>query len=170
MAITLLLGGARSGKSARAEALAKGLSLPVCYVATAPHIEGDKAWAERIALHQAGRPQDWTLIEEPLDLAGLLTKGEHVEDVLLMDCLTLWLSNLMLTEENIEQMVQAFCKALSEYQGEVILVSNEVGMGLVPETALGRTFRDEQGRLNQTVAKASDVVEFIAAGLPIRLK
>ncbi len=170
MAITLLLGGARSGKSARAEALAKGLNAPVCYVATAPHIEEDEAWAKRIALHQKGRPKDWILIEEPLDLASLLAKEKYKEHVLLIDCLTLWLSNLIFDEKNIAREIERFCEALLSYQGEIILVSNEVGMGLVPETELGRSFRDEQGHLNQGVAEVADKVEFIAAGLPLTLK
>ncbi|MDQ7004888.1 MAG: bifunctional adenosylcobinamide kinase/adenosylcobinamide-phosphate guanylyltransferase [Ghiorsea sp.] len=169
MFITLLLGGARSGKSMRAEALAKDLNLPVCYVATAPHIKEDQAWEDRIAKHQSRRPDYWTWIEEPLDLVMVL-QGHSNAQVLLIDCLTLWLSNLMFAEKNVEYEIKTFCKALMECQGEVILVSNEVGMGLVPETDLGRTFRDEQGRLNQAVAKVAHRVEFIAAGLPIRLK
>ncbi|HID37125.1 MAG TPA: bifunctional adenosylcobinamide kinase/adenosylcobinamide-phosphate guanylyltransferase [Ghiorsea sp.] len=170
MAITLLLGGARSGKSARAEALAKGLSLPVCYVATAPHINGDKAWESRIIKHQKQRPADWLVIEEPLALVGLLQGGDFAQHIVLVDCLTLWLSNMMFAEKDINQEVLRLCEVIEHYQGEVIFVSNEVGLGLVPETELGRNFRDAQGRLNQAMAKVADKVEFIAAGLPLKLK
>ncbi|MDQ6983332.1 MAG: bifunctional adenosylcobinamide kinase/adenosylcobinamide-phosphate guanylyltransferase, partial [Ghiorsea sp.] len=105
MAVTLLLGGARSGKSARAEALAKALALPVCYVATAPHINGDEAWESRIIKHQKQRPADWLVIEEPLALVGLLQGGDFAQHIVLVDCLTLWLSNMMFAKKNINQEV-----------------------------------------------------------------
>ena len=170
MSATLILGGARSGKSSRAEALATASDLPVVYVATSLRDDDDIEWQCRIEQHQQQRPNDWKLVEEPMCLSDLLQSGKYINDVLLIDCLTLWLSNMMLAEKDIRHEVQEFCKILSTYQGEVILVSNEVGMGLVPETTLGRAFRDEQGRLNQAVAKAASSVEFIAAGLPITLK
>ena len=170
MSATLILGGARSGKSARAEALATASYLSVVYVATSLRDDDDIEWQCRIEQHQQQRPNDWKLVEEPMCLSDLLQNGKYINDVLLIDCLTLWLSNMMLAEKNIEHEIKVLCEALLAYQGEVILVSNEVGMGLVPETALGRAFRDEQGRLNQAVAKAASSVEFIAAGLPITLK
>ncbi|MCF6208392.1 MAG: bifunctional adenosylcobinamide kinase/adenosylcobinamide-phosphate guanylyltransferase [Ghiorsea sp.] len=167
---TLILGGARSGKSSRAETLAKANGKPVVYVATSPRFPDDKEWQQRIGQHKKQRPTDWLLLEEELSLVSLLHDAEHEDKLVLMDCLTLWLSNMMFTQQNIAQEVTAFCQALSNYTGDVILVSNEVGLGLVPETALGRDFRDEQGRLNQQVAAVADCVEFIVAGLPIKLK
>lgn len=167
---TLILGGARSGKSKRAEALAKASGKSVVYVATSPRFPDDKEWQQRIGQHKKQRPTDWLLLEEELSLVSLLHDAEHEDKLVLMDCLTLWLSNMMFAQQNIVQEVTVFCQALSNYTGDVILVSNEVGLGLVPEATLGREFRDAQGRLNQQVAAVADCVEFIAAGLPIQLK
>lgn len=166
----LILGGARSGKSKRAEALAEASGKAVIYIATAPHFPDDKEWKQRIQQHQRQRPAAWVLEEEQLDLVSLLQGGEYQDKLLLIDCLTLWLSNIMFAEYDVAQEVNSFCQALSSYTGDVVMVSNEVGLGLVPETALGRAFRDEQGRLNQAVAEVVDGAEFVTAGLAIKLK
>jgi len=167
---TLILGGARSGKSKHAESLAQASGKAVVYVATSPCFPDDKEWQQRIGEHKKQRPIGWELLEEELSLMSLLDDAKYKDKLVLIDCLTLWLSNMMFAQQNIAQEVTAFCQALSNYTGDVILVSNEVGLGLVPETALGREFRDEQGRLNQQVAAVADCAEFIAAGLPIKLK
>jgi adenosylcobinamide kinase/adenosylcobinamide-phosphate guanylyltransferase len=170
MAVTLILGGARSGKSKRAEALAKASGLPVCYVATSPSFEEDAEWQARIKKHQAQRPKSWQLIEEPLALPALFTHEQDVSQFIIVDCLTLWLSNLLYANQDVQSQADKLCAALKQYQGDVVLVSNEVGLGLVPESELGRSFRDAQGRLNQDVAAIADHVEFVAAGIPIPLK
>jgi len=166
----LVLGGARSGKSARAEALAKHFSRTVVYVATSPVFPEDQDWQQRIARHSKRRPDDWVLVEEPLNLVGLLQGAAYIRDILLIDCLTLWLSNVLHEAKDVEAEVDALCLALARYSGTVVMVSNEVGMGLVPESAIGRRFRDAQGLLNQRVAALADRVEFVAAGLAIPLK
>ena len=170
MAITFILGGARSGKSTRAEALAKASGLAVCYMATAPSMDDDAEWQARIKQHQKQRPDDWQVIEELFDLARIFSSGAYTSELVLVDCLTLWLSNLLYAGKDVQTEVEHLCSALKAYQGDVVLVSNEVGLGLVPETELGRSFRDAQGRLNQSMAEVADHVEFIAAGLPMVLK
>jgi len=167
--VTLILGGARSGKSARAQHLAEDSGLAVCYLATAPVLPDDAEWADRIAHHRAQRPHHWRLVEEERAIAPLISLARSGE-CLLVDCLTLWLSNLMRAGRDVEAETAALCEALRGTRATVILVSNEVGMGLVPENALGRAFRDAQGRLNQAVAAIADRVEFVAAGLPLVLK
>ena len=164
--ITLVLGGARSGKSAHALRLAA--DPPHVFVATAEAL--DDEMAERIRLHQAERGDDWGLVEAPLDLAVAIRANAAEGTTLLVDCLTLWLSNLMHHERDVDAETEGLLAALAEVPGRVVLVSNEVGLGLAPTNALGRAFRDAQGRLNQRVAAAADRVEFIAAGLPITLK
>ena len=161
--VTLILGGARSGKTARALALA---APPRAYVATAE--PGDAEMAARIAAHQDERGADWDLIEAPLDLAAAIRGAAG--RTLLIDCLTIWLSNLMAAGRDPAAETDALLAALAEAAAPVILVSNEIGLGLVPMEPLSRRFRDEQGRLNQRVAAAADRVEFVAAGLPLRLK
>jgi adenosylcobinamide kinase/adenosylcobinamide-phosphate guanylyltransferase len=170
MPVTLILGGARSGKSQRAEALARASNAEVLYIATGPYIEGDDEWAARIAHHRHQRPAAWRTIEEPLALVERLQSEAAVSRLLLVDCLTLWLSNLLVAGRDAEAEGRRLCRLLPELPGEVLLVSNEVGMGLVPEHALSRNFRDAQGRLNQAVAAVADRVEFVAAGLPLHLK
>ncbi|MEO1469606.1 MAG: bifunctional adenosylcobinamide kinase/adenosylcobinamide-phosphate guanylyltransferase [Pseudomonadota bacterium] len=166
--LTLVLGGARSGKSARALALAADRS-PRLFIATAEAL--DDEMAERIAAHKAERGADWTLAEAPLDpgapLAGLAPGG-----VAVIDCLTLWLSNLMHHERDIPAATGALlaATATATARGHVVMVSNEIGLGLAPMNALARAFRDAQGRLNQQIAAAADRVEFVAAGLPLVLK
>ncbi|MCZ8183610.1 MAG: bifunctional adenosylcobinamide kinase/adenosylcobinamide-phosphate guanylyltransferase [Beijerinckiaceae bacterium] len=167
--VTLVLGGARSGKSRHAEALARQTGLSRIYLATAQPF--DEEMRERIRQHRADRDGDgWQTIEEPLDLAGAIARASAGDAILLVDCLTLWLSNLMLAGHPVIPATQALMAALAAANGPVILVSNEVGLGIVPETPLGRAFRDAQGRLNQNVASLADHVVFMAAGLPLTLK
>lgn len=171
LATTLVLGGARSGKSAFAERVAAASGLAPLYVATAT--AGDGEMAERIRHHRDRRGPAWRTIEEPLDLVGVLREdmaGQLAGRVILVDCLTLWLSNLMHAGRDVEGETAALCDLLGSLADPVVLVSNEVGMGLVPETALGRRFRDAQGRLNQAVAAVVPRVVFVAAGLPLVLK
>jgi len=170
MTVTLILGGARSGKSQRAEQLAKQSGLPVTYIATAPHIAGDDEWQGRIQEHIKRRPAAWATVEEELELVDAIRGLDGQQQVVFVDCLTLWLSNLLFAERDVEQEVNKLCEVLSQFQGDLILVSNEVGLGLVPGHEIGRIFRDAQGRLNQQVAAIADHVEFMAAGLPMVLK
>jgi adenosylcobinamide kinase / adenosylcobinamide-phosphate guanylyltransferase len=166
---TLVLGGARSGKSSFAERLARETGLKRVYVATAQAFDAEMS--ERIAKHRADRANDgWRTVEEPIKLAEVIMREAKADTVLLVDCLTLWLSNLMLAELDGSAMQIELLNALREAQGPVVFVSNEVGMGLVPETPLGRRFRDAQGRLNQAIAARVPHVIFVAAGLPITLK
>ncbi len=161
---SLVLGGARSGKSARALALAT--VKPLVFLATAEAL--DIEMAQRIALHKAERGGDWDLIEAPLDIALPISHAQ--EGTLVVDCLTLWLSNLMHHERQIDAETESLISAIHASTARVIFVSNEVGLSIAPENALARRFRDAQGRLNQRLAAAVDHVEFIAAGLPILLK
>lgn len=164
----LILGGARSGKSRRALSLAETLGERRLFIATAEALDAEME--QRIATHKAERGPGWTTLEAPLDLSPALETAAQTADVCLVDCLTLWLSNLMHHERDVEPQTEDLCEAIAHCPIPVILVSNEVGLGLVPETPLGRAFRDAQGRLNQRLAEQCDTVEFIAAGLPITLK
>lgn len=161
---TLVLGGARSGKSALAERLVRGMGGAPTYIATAT--AGDEEMRARIAQHRADRGEGWHTVEEPVALAVALRAARGP---VLVDCLTLWLFNLMFAEHDISHETKSLLNAL-DAASRVVLVSNEVGMGLVPDTPLGRRFRDAQGRLNQAVAAAVPRVLFVAAGLPIQLK
>ena len=160
----LVLGGARSGKSAYAQRLAEAMAAERLYLATAE--AGDAEMAARIARHQAGRGGGWTTREAPLALAEALGAEARVGRVVLVDCITLWLSNLMAADRDTESEVAGLVDVIGALQGPAIFVSNEVGMGVVPETRLGRDFRDAQGRANQEVARACDAAVFVAAGLP----
>jgi adenosylcobinamide kinase/adenosylcobinamide-phosphate guanylyltransferase len=164
--VSLLLGGARSGKSARAEALARALPPPWTYIATAEAFDAEME--ARIAAHRATRGEGWTTRDAPRDLPRAL--ADAPDGPVLVDCLTLWLSNLMLADQPIEAETEALLAALAGRRAPTFLVSNEVGSGIVPATPLGRRFRDAQGRLNQRVAAAADAVELVVAGLPLRLK
>ncbi|MEO1724438.1 MAG: bifunctional adenosylcobinamide kinase/adenosylcobinamide-phosphate guanylyltransferase [Pseudomonadota bacterium] len=168
--LTLILGGARSGKSARALALAEAAAPPGqrVFVATAEAL--DDEMADRIARHKAERGDGWALDEAPLALAEAVSGAATADGVLLIDCLTLWLSNLMHHERDVAVETERLLDAVAGAPGAVICVSNEIGMGLAPMNALGRAFRDAQGRLNERVAAVSDRVEFVAAGLPLTLK
>lgn len=165
--VHLVLGGARSGKTARALALAERFDTRIL-IATAEALDAEMA--ERIARHRAERGAGWQTVEAPLDLPAALARIRNPHACVVIDCLTLWLSNLMLRARDIERMTEELLAAVANCPAMVVLVSNEVGLGLVPETPLGRRFRDAQGRLNQRMAAAADVVEFVAAGLPLRLK
>ena len=168
LATTLVLGGARSGKSAFAEQLIGDSGLARIYLATAT--AGDDEMRSRIAHHRARRGEGWVTVEEPLALVDVLTREATHGRAVLVDCLTLWLSNLMFRERDPEIEGRRLTRFLEVAKYPIVLVSNEVGLGLVPETPLGRKFRDAQGRLNQIVAAAVPNVVFIAAGLPLWLK
>lgn len=163
--LTLVLGGARSGKSRYAEQLVMRAPAPWTYVATA------EAWDEemraRIEEHRGRRDGRWHTLDAPLALAETVAS---LKGATLIDCLTLWLSNVMLAGRDVQEECDRLVAALARAPGPLVLVSNEVGLGLVPETPLGRAFRDAQGRLNQQVAAAAERVVFMAAGLPLSLK
>jgi adenosylcobinamide kinase/adenosylcobinamide-phosphate guanylyltransferase len=165
---TLVLGGARSGKSAFAEQLIDLSNFTRIYLATAT--AGDDEMAARIAQHRNRRADGWITIEEPLALVDALTREATRGRAVLVDCLTLWLSNIMMADRDPEIEARRLTRFLGVASYPIVFVSNEVGMGLVPETPLGRAFRDAQGRLNQLVAAAVPNVVFIAAGLPLWLK
>jgi adenosylcobinamide kinase/adenosylcobinamide-phosphate guanylyltransferase len=165
--VTLILGGARSGKSRYAERLVENAASRGTYCATAE--AGDAEMAARIAAHRARRGPFWRTVEAPLALASTIAAAGP-EGPVLVDCLTLWLSNLLMAGKQPDAEAGVLCRALHDAVGPVVLVSNEVGMGLVPETPLGRHFRDAAGRLNQEIAALADHVVFIAAGLPLVLK
>jgi adenosylcobinamide kinase/adenosylcobinamide-phosphate guanylyltransferase len=165
--LTLVLGGARSGKSAHAESLVMGGAPPWLYVATAE--AHDDEMTARIAAHRARRGTDWRTIEAPRDIAEVVA-GAPGGGAILVDCLTLWLSNLMLADADVETEIDRLDDALARAQVPVVLVSNEVGLGIVPDNALARRFRDAQGRLNQRVASRADRVVLMVAGLPLVVK
>ncbi|QIO35019.1 bifunctional adenosylcobinamide kinase/adenosylcobinamide-phosphate guanylyltransferase [Bradyrhizobium sp. 1(2017)] len=167
MAVILITGGARSGKSTRAEARAKAFPGRPVYVATAEAL--DTEMEARIARHRARRETDWIEREVPLDLVPALVASDG-GGARLVDCLTLWLSNLMHAERNWEREVEALAGALPRLKSPVVLVTNEVGLGIVPDNALARSFRDAAGIMNQVTAAAADEVEFVVAGLPMKLK
>lgn len=166
----LILGGVRSGKSRLAEQHALASGLEVFYIATAT--AGDTEMQQRIAHHQQQRPATWSLIEEPLHLASVLQQHANDDRCLLVDCLTLWLTNLLLSDDAsmLEREREALLEQLATLPGHIILVSNETGMGIVPEARLARRFGDEAGRLHQQLAQICDRVILTVAGLPHVLK
>ena len=164
--LTLVLGGARSGKSRYAESLITALPPPWIYVATAE--SGDEEMAARIESHRQRRDAQWRTIEAPRELAKALSACG--DEPVLVDCLTLWLSNLMLAEANIEKEIAQLEKALMSARARLVLVANEVGSGIVPSYPLGRRFRDLQGTLNQRIAASAERVILMVAGLPLLLK
>lgn len=166
--ITFILGGARSGKSIFAEHLAEKSDKNLIYVATAER--HDVEMVKRIALHQSRRSDRWRIIEEPYDIADVIGRQTHPDSILLVDCLTLWLSNLMCTAKDVMPYFVSLISSLENIEGPVMLVANEVGLSIVPENNLARVFRDEAGRLNKAVASAASDVIFMAAGLPMSLK
>lgn len=168
LATTLVLGGARAGKSAFAERLVRESGLERVYLATGA--AGDEEMRARIARHRAERGTGWESIEEPLEIVAVLARESSAHRAILVDCLTLWLSNLMHADRDVERETGALAAALPACTAPLVLVSNEVGLGIVPNTPLGRHFRDAQGRLNQTLAAVVPNVVFVAAGLPLWLK
>lgn len=165
---TLVLGGAASGKSAFAEDLVLGLPGRSVYIATAQAF--DSEMTDKIAVHKARRGPAWTSIEEPLDLAGAIARADAADAVMMVDCLTMWLNNLMADDRDIAAETAQLIDIIDNLQGRLVLVANEVGLGIVPENALARAFRNLHGTLNQAVAGAADRVIFVAAGLPLALK
>jgi adenosylcobinamide kinase/adenosylcobinamide-phosphate guanylyltransferase len=168
--ITLILGGARSGKSSYALNLAKKYK-KVAFIATCQGL--DKEMRERIRLHKESRPKHWKTFEEPKELAKLIGKLGSSFDCILIDCLTLLVSNLVLTgdkQEQVSKKIKELLFVLNKKKARIILISNEVGLGLVPVNKLGRDFRDIAGRMNQLVAKNSHEVIFVVSGLPLKIK
>jgi adenosylcobinamide kinase/adenosylcobinamide-phosphate guanylyltransferase len=165
--LTLVLGGARSGKSRHAEALVTAAPPPWLYLATAKAL--DDEMRAKIAAHRAARAPGWETLEVPIDLPAALRAAPEGRP-LLVDCLTLWLSNLLLAGEDPEAATAALAAVLATPRGRWVLVSNETGLGIVPDNALARRFRDAQGALNQRVAAAADHVVMTVAGLPLKVK
>ncbi len=167
---TLILGGVRSGKSRLAEQLARQSGLPVTYLATA--LAGDREMEARIEQHQARRPAEWELVEEPYRLADALRRHAEPGRCLLVECLTLWLTNLLLDPDpaRFEEEREALLTALPELPGTLILVGNETNMGVIPLGELSRRFCDESGRLHQELAQGCERVLLTVAGLPLTLK
>lgn len=168
----LILGGARSGKSKLAEQLAAASSEEVVYLATAARIDDDLEMKRRIRMHRERRPRDWLLLEEPLNLASALDQNCRAGRFVIVDCLTLWLSNILLMDEGRQFEIQttALLSILPELKGNLVLVSNEVGLGIVPMGELSRRFQDESGWFHQQIAQLCDRVVLTVAGLPLILK
>jgi adenosylcobinamide kinase / adenosylcobinamide-phosphate guanylyltransferase len=165
---TLVLGGARSGKSSFAERLVRASGFDRLYLATAT--AGDAEMRQRIARHRAMRDTGWHTVEEPLAIVEALARESDPGRAVMVDCLTLWLSNLIHAERDPDAEARRLTDFLPRARGPIVLVSNEVGLGLVPDTPLGRRFRDAQGRLNQMIATVTPAAVFLAAGLPLWLK
>jgi adenosylcobinamide kinase / adenosylcobinamide-phosphate guanylyltransferase len=166
--LTLVLGGARSGKSRHADRLVLERGLLPVYVATAEAL--DPEMAARIAEHRARRGSSWLTVEEPLDLVGTLRRECDERRAVLVDCLTLWLTNLMVAQRPVRAEMARLVELLPSIRGALVLVSNEVGLGVVPTHAMARTFVDHAGWLHQRIAEQADDVVFMAAGLPLHLK
>ncbi|ENU23947.1 hypothetical protein F993_01263 [Acinetobacter proteolyticus] len=168
--LQLILGGARSGKSRLAEQTAKETGLSVIYIATAQAL--DTEMQQRIAHHQQQRPSDWQVFEEPIFLADRLLQCDQANQLILVDCLTLWLTNLLLDEDPAlqQQQMQKLFEVLPQLQSQIILVSNETGLGVVPMGEISRRFVDEAGRLHQTLGQLANKVMFCVAGFPMILK
>jgi adenosylcobinamide kinase/adenosylcobinamide-phosphate guanylyltransferase len=165
---TLVLGGQRSGKSRFAETIIRASGRSPVYIATAT--AGDDEMRERIAVHRAGRGPEWLTVEEPLDLAGALAGAARPGRALLVDCLTLWLSNLFAANRSLEEEFARLIGVVAGLPCPVVLVSNEVGSGIIPDNELARRYADGLGNLNQRVAAAVDRVVLMAAGLPVLIK
>ena len=168
--LQLILGGARSGKSRLAEKLAADSGCPVIYIATSQPLDGEMS--ERVRHHRERRPQQWGLIEEPLELARVLRDNARADTCLLVDCLTLWLTNLLMLEDpqRLSTERDALLDCLAQLPGEIIIVSNETGMGVVPLGELTRRYVDEAGWLHQALAERCQRVVLTVAGLPLTLK
>jgi adenosylcobinamide kinase/adenosylcobinamide-phosphate guanylyltransferase len=168
MTSTLILGGARSGKSRFAESLVVASGLERHYLATG------RAWDDemrtRIAQHRADRGPSWTTHEEPLDLVARISAIDGEGRVILVDCLTLWVTNLMMEERDMAVEFIALCDFLPKARARLVIVSNEIGLGIVPDNPMARAFRDHAGRLHQMIAAVAAEVYFVAAGLPLKMK
>jgi adenosylcobinamide kinase/adenosylcobinamide-phosphate guanylyltransferase len=167
-AIHLVIGAARSGKSRYAESVAQDSGLTKLYLATARVL--DEEMAARVTRHKLDRGVGWFTVEEPIALAAAIANRAAPDRVILVDCLTLWLTNLMIEGEDIAGHVAALATALERARGPVVLVSNEVGGGIVPDNAMAREFRDLQGRLNQDMAALASHVTLVVAGIPLAIK
>jgi len=168
--ITFIVGGARSGKSEYALGLASKAK-EVAFIATCEAL--DEEMVDRIKLHKLSRPKHWTTYEEPLAVAEIIRKRSAGHGLILIDCLTLLVTNLLLKRKTIEQVeleIVSIMKALEKHKGHSVIVSNEVGLGIVPHTRLGRDFRDIAGRMNKIVAERSDRMFFMISGIPWRVK
>lgn len=166
--VTLVLGGARSGKSGFSERIAAETGLERHYIATGRAF--DDEMRQRIDRHRADRGDGWTTHEVPLDLAECLKDIVRPGRVVLVDCLTLWVTNLMLDERDVDAQAEALVECFEALSGHLILVSNEVGLGIVPDNRMAREFRDHAGRLHQKIAARADEVFFVAAGLSLKMK
>lgn len=168
--LQLILGGARSGKSRLAEKTAKEAGLSVIYIATAQALDAEMQ--QRIAHHQQQRPDHWQVYEEPIYLADRLLQCDQANQLILVDCLTLWLTNLLLAEDPAlqQQQMQKLFEVLPQLHSQIILVSNETGLGVVPMGEISRRFVDEAGRLHQTLGQLANKVMFCVAGFPMILK
>lgn len=166
--VTLVLGGARSGKSRHAEALALGHKGRRLYLATAEVIDAEMR--ERVELHRQQRGSGWETREVPLDLSDALEQADDPKSFILVECITIWINNLIFHGKDVALEVKRLCDNLPKLKGRIVLVSNEVGLGIVPDNALARQFRDEAGRANQALGAMADEVVFVAAGLPLLLK
>lgn len=168
--IQFVLGGARSGKSAHAESLAleSKAGHDLVYIATAEIFDAEIE--SRVALHQQRRGPEWALVEAPLDLPQAIRNNDNDKAVILVDCLSVWTTNLLIHERNIEQAQQALIDTLRDCKGRVLLVASETGLGIVPDNALSRRFRDANGLLTQAVSAAADEVLFMMAGIALRIK
>ena len=166
--VTLVLGGARSGKSAFAEKLLTDSPLSCIYLATG-RVWDDEMGA-RVKAHKDRRGNGWTTIEEPVDLATVLCREARPGHAILVDCLTLWVTNLMMAEASIDAAFAELTSVLDDLPCPVVFVSNEVGLGIVPDNRMAREFRDHAGRLHQDIAAIAQQVYFVAAGLPLTLK
>lgn len=168
--MTLVLGGARSGKSSYAQQLASNFDLPIIYIATATAI--DDEMKERIDHHQHNRPAEWATIESPLELVEAIQNISHHKQTILVDCLTLWINNQIFHDmhQDFPTLFKALVDVCEKSRSNIIFVANEVGLGIIPLGEVSRKFIDEAGRLNQMLAKIADDVVFIAAGIPLVLK
>ena len=166
--VTLVLGGARSGKSRFAESLVLEHGAQCVYVATAEPV--DDEMARRVEAHRARRGQAWRTVEAPIELTRAIGREGTPRACLLVDCLTVWLGNLMHHGRDVDAAASALLESLAAAPGPLVLVANEVGLGIVPDNAMARAFRDHAGRLNQAVARMSGSVHFVAAGIPVTIK
>jgi len=170
--IRFVLGGTRSGKSAHAEALGLGLAQKregdLVYIATAEIF--DEEMEARIDLHRQRRGPEWTLVEAPVDLPQAIHASDDADTVIVVDCLSVWTTNLLIHEADVEQARGALLETLRDCRGSIVLVASETGLGIVPDNALSRRFRDANGLLNQAVAAVADEVFFMTAGLALRIK